>query len=63
MRRLAASTKKEDGLPLPTDPTGVPVDELARVPAVALFVDRARAARYDFSEIIARAISKRCRPR
>jgi Domain of unknown function (DUF4062) len=50
-------------LPLPTDPTGVPVDELARVPAVALFVDRARAARYDFSEIIARAISKRCRPR
>jgi predicted ATPase len=36
-------------LPLPADPTGVPVDELARVPAVALFVDRARAVRHDFA--------------
>jgi hypothetical protein len=36
-------------LPLPTDPDVVHVDELASVPAVALFVDRARAVRNDFS--------------
>jgi predicted ATPase len=50
-------------LPLPADPTGVPVDELARVPAVALFVDRARAVRYDFAltESNAAAVVEICR--
>jgi predicted ATPase len=50
-------------LPLPADPTGVPVDELARVPAVALFVDRARAVRYDFAltESNATAVVEICR--
>jgi predicted ATPase len=32
-------------LPLPADPVGVPLEELERSPAVALFLDRARAAR------------------
>jgi predicted ATPase len=37
-------------LPLPADPATVPVDVLlASSPAVALFVDRARAVRYDFA--------------
>ncbi|MFD0577991.1 ATP-binding protein [Dactylosporangium darangshiense] len=36
-------------LPLPADPTGVPVGELAASPAVALFIDRARAVRHDFA--------------
>jgi predicted ATPase len=36
-------------LPLPADPAGVPVEELASSPAVALFVDRARAVRHDFA--------------
>jgi predicted ATPase len=36
-------------LPLPADPTGVPVAELAASPAVALFVDRARAVRPGFA--------------
>jgi predicted ATPase len=36
-------------LPLPADPDGVPLEELASSPAVALFVDRARAVRYDFA--------------
>jgi predicted ATPase len=36
-------------LPLPADPTTVPVEELAASPAVALFVDRARAVRHDFA--------------
>jgi predicted ATPase len=36
-------------LPLPTDPAIVPVDGLASSPAVALFVDRARAVRHDFA--------------
>jgi len=36
-------------LPLPADPDQVPVDELASSPAVALFVDRARAVRNDFT--------------
>src|SRR5262249_6450560 len=36
-------------LPLPADPDLVPVDELASSPAVALFIDRARAVRNDFT--------------
>jgi predicted ATPase len=35
-------------LPLPADPTDVPLRELASSPTVALFVDRARAVRHDF---------------
>jgi Domain of unknown function (DUF4062) len=36
-------------LPLPADPATTPVEELAASPAVALFVDRARAVRRDFA--------------
>jgi predicted ATPase len=36
-------------LPLPADPTGMPAGDLATSPAVALFVDRARAVRPDFA--------------
>ena len=36
-------------LPLATDPAGVPLEELMASPAVALFVDRARAVRPDFA--------------
>jgi predicted ATPase len=36
-------------LPLPADPVGVSLEELERSPAVALFVDRARAVRPDFA--------------
>jgi predicted ATPase len=36
-------------LPLPPDPATVPLDELASSPSVALFVDRAVAARHDFA--------------
>src|SRR5262249_50194207 len=36
-------------LPLPADPDAVPVDDLASSPAVALFIDRARAVRHDFT--------------
>jgi predicted ATPase len=36
-------------LPLPPDPARVPVAELAASPTVALFVDRARAVRPDFT--------------
>jgi predicted ATPase len=36
-------------LPLPADPAGVPMAELAASPAVALFVDRARAVRPGFA--------------
>src|SRR5262249_11689866 len=36
-------------LPLPADPDVVPVNELASSPAVALFIDRARAVRSDFT--------------
>jgi predicted ATPase/tetratricopeptide (TPR) repeat protein len=36
-------------LPVPADPAAGSIDELASSPAVALFVDRARAVRHDFS--------------
>jgi predicted ATPase/class 3 adenylate cyclase len=36
-------------LPLAADPAGVPLEELMASPAVALFVDRARAVRPDFA--------------
>jgi predicted ATPase len=36
-------------LPLPADPVGVPIGGLLASPAVALFVDRARAVRHDFA--------------
>jgi predicted ATPase len=36
-------------LPLPADPTGVPLEELMASPAVTLFVDRARAVRPGFA--------------
>jgi predicted ATPase/class 3 adenylate cyclase len=36
-------------LALPADPAGVPVEALMSAPAVALFVDRARAVRHDFA--------------
>ena len=50
-------------LPLPADPSGVPVGELERSPAVALFVDRARAVRHDFAptEDNAAAVVEICR--
>ncbi|GAA1874317.1 hypothetical protein GCM10009687_47830 [Asanoa iriomotensis] len=36
-------------LPLPAEPSTMSIEELAATPAVALFVDRARAVRYDFT--------------
>jgi predicted ATPase len=50
-------------LPLPADLTGVPLAELAAAPAVALFVDRARAARPRFAltESNAAAVAEICR--
>jgi predicted ATPase len=50
-------------LPLPVDPANEPLDELASSPAVALFVDRAHAARPDFTltEGNARAVAEICR--
>jgi hypothetical protein len=50
VRRLRA--EREYPVPpllLPADPATVPVEELAASPAVALFVDRARAVRHDFA--------------
>jgi predicted ATPase len=49
-------------LSLPDDPA-LPVDELASTPAVALFVDRARAVRYEFAlaEANAAAVAEICR--
>jgi predicted ATPase len=50
-------------LPLPADPAAVPLEELESSPAVALFVDRARAVRPDFAltEDNATAVAEICR--
>jgi predicted ATPase len=50
-------------LPLPAEPADVAVDGLASSPAVAPFVDRARAVRHDFAltESNANAIAEICR--
>ena len=50
-------------LPLPSKPVAASVDELASSPAVALFVDRARAVRPDFSITVdnAAAVAEICR--
>src|SRR6266487_1225862 len=50
-------------LPLPVDPATVPVEELAVSPAVALFVDRARAVRPGFTLTAgnAAAVAEICR--
>jgi predicted ATPase len=50
-------------LPLPADPTGVPLQALERSPSVALFVDRAGAVRHDFAltEGNAPAVVELCR--
>jgi Domain of unknown function (DUF4062)/AAA domain len=50
-------------LPLPADPVGLPLEELERSPAVALFLDRARVARPDFTltERNAWAVVELCR--
>jgi predicted ATPase len=50
-------------LPPPADPATVPVEELAASPAVALFVDRARAVRPGFAltESNAAAVAEICR--
>jgi predicted ATPase len=50
-------------LPVPTEPATRSVDELAASPAVALFVDRARAVRHDFAltEANAAAVVEICR--
>jgi predicted ATPase len=44
-------------LPLPADPDVQPLDELASSPAVALFLDRARAVRFDFTLTRSNAMS------
>jgi predicted ATPase len=50
-------------LPLPADPAAVPLEDLAAWPAVALFVDRARAVRPGFAltEGNAAAVAEICR--
>ncbi len=50
-------------LPLPADPAAMSLSELAATPAVALFVDRARAVRYDFAltEHNAATVAEICR--
>ena len=50
-------------LPLPADPATVPVEDLAASPAVALFVDRARAVRPGFALTAgnAAAVAEICR--
>ncbi len=50
-------------MPQPVDASPVALDVLASSPAVALFVDRARAVRYDFSltEANASAVAEICR--
>ena len=50
-------------LPLPADPATVPLEELRSWPAVALFVDRARAVRPGFAltEHNAAAVAEICR--
>jgi hypothetical protein len=50
-------------LPLPPDPATVPLDELASSPTVALFVDRAGAARHGFAltSANATAVAEICR--
>jgi predicted ATPase len=50
-------------LPLPADPAAVPLEELESSPAVALFVDRARAVRPGFAltEDNAAAVAEICR--
>ena len=50
-------------LSLPADPAGVPVEALLASPAVALFVERARAVRHDFAltQANAAAVVELCR--
>jgi predicted ATPase len=52
-----------DPASVPAGPTGVPLEELMASPAVALFVDRARAVRPDFelTEANAAAVAEICR--
>ncbi|MEV4539187.1 DUF4062 domain-containing protein [Asanoa sp. NPDC049518] len=50
-------------LELPADPAAMPIEELVESPAVRLFVDRARAVRYDFAltPLNAVAVAEICR--
>ncbi|HET8872265.1 MAG TPA: AAA family ATPase, partial [Gaiellaceae bacterium] len=49
LRMVSETEYPVDPLPLPPDPGAVSLDELASSPAVALFLDRARAVRRDFA--------------